>query len=205
MPLPHPVASVDRAPNAPVIGHGEGDGDWADQVQSDATVTIARLRMRNGERGWGYARVFPAPYLKGAVRVRLIDAYLAGAHQLRNLGELLLHLAESAGPKEVEVVTKYSDAESTARQDREIDQLGAELFRTYGVALSLRREADVHDRYLILDHGVLFKLGRGLDFYKSATGLGRHRPDVREVRTTEVDVFCRLGHPLAAKSDLAAA
>jgi GTPase SAR1 family protein len=173
-----------------------GDGDWAEQVQTAAQVTLERIRLGNGEKSWPYDRVFPARYLKGAVRIRLIDGYLADPHQLRNLGEFLLHLAESARPKEVEVLTKFADVDATAKQHRVVDNLAKELFRDYGVTLSLRRDADVHDRFLVMDHGVLFKLGRGLDFYKPATGLARHRPDLREVRKSEVDVFCVQGHAL---------
>jgi signal recognition particle receptor subunit beta len=199
-PAPQPV-------HAPVADtHSEGafelssEGDWAEQVQTAAQVTLERIRLNNGEKAWPYDRVFPARYLKGAVRIRLIDGYLADPHQLRNLGEFLLHLAESARPKEVEVLTKFADVDAAARQDRVVGNLAEELFRDYGVALNLRRDSDVHDRFLVMDHGVLFKLGRGLDFYKPAIGLARHRPDLREVRKSEVDVFCVQGHVLLKAS-----
>ncbi len=65
-----------------------------------------------------------------------------------------------------------------------------------GVTLTLRRATGLHDRFVMLDHGVLFTLGRGLDIYKPATGLAVHRMANRKVRETSVDVFCRPGHPL---------
>jgi GTPase Era involved in 16S rRNA processing len=191
-PAPAPAAE----PNAEGTFELSNEGDWAEQVQTAAQVTLERIRLGNREKTWAYNRVFPARYLKGAVRIRLIDGYLADPHQLRNLGEFLLHVAESARPKEVEILTKFVDVDATARQDSVVDNLAKELFRDYGVTLSLRREVDVHDRFLVMDHGVLFKLGRGLDFYKPATGLARHRPDLREVRKSEVDVFCVQGHAL---------
>ena len=191
-PAPAPAAE----PAAEGAFELSSEGDWAEQVQTAAQVTLERIRLGNGEKSWPYDRVFPARYLKGAVRIRLIDGYLADPHQLRNLGELLLHLAESARPKEVEVLTKFADVDATAKQDRVVDNLAKELFRDYGVTLSMRRDTEVHDRFLVMDHGVLFKLGRGLDFYKPATGLARHRPDLREVRKSEVDVFCVQGHAL---------
>lgn len=191
-----PAAAPAAEPTAEGSFELSSEGDWAEQVQTAAQVTLERIRLGNGEKFWPYDRVFPARYLKGAVRIRFIDGYLADPHQLRNLGEFLLHLAESARPKEVEVLTKFNDVDATARQDRMVDDLAKELFRDYGVTLSLRRDADIHDRFLVTDHGVLFKLGRGLDFYKPATGLARHRPDLREVRRSEVDVFCVQGHSL---------
>ena len=194
-PLVQP-STASKTEAAPPTTTAEQSGDWAESVHDAAQVTLERIRLANGDKGWGFDRVFPARYLAGAVHVRLIDAYLAAPHQLRNLGEFLLHLAESARPKEVELLTAFSAPEQAEEQDRKVDALAKELFRDYGVTLTLRRATDVHDRFLVLDHGVLFKLGRGLDFYKPATGLGRHRPDVREVRKTEVDVFCTAGHAL---------
>jgi hypothetical protein len=79
-----------------------------------------------------------------------------------------------------------------------MDEVSKDLFTLFGVALSLRREDGLHDRYLRLSHGVLFKLGRGLDMYKPATGLAAHRPASRRVRATEIDVFVQPGHALAS-------
>lgn len=204
-PMPAPLSlrpAPGLPPPTPLAFKPSDEGDWAEQIQRAAHVTLARIRLNNGEKGWPYSRVFPEHYLKGAVRIRLIDGYLKDPHQLRNLSELLLHLAESARPKAVEVVTKFTDIDATARQDDTVNDLAKELFRDFGVLLSLRRDADVHDRFLVMDHGILFKLGRGLDFYKPATGLARHRPDLREVRSSEVDVFCVQGHTMQ-KADAA--
>lgn len=177
------------------------DGDWGDNVQHEAIVTVERLRLRDGTSGWPFDRVFPQRCLKGALRVRLIDPYLAKPHQIRNLNDFLLHLAESANPKDIEVVTGFAPEEFAARQERAFDESAKDLFKNYGVTLILRRETGLHDRYLILDHGVLFKLGRGLDIYKPAVGLAEHRPANRRVRETDVDVFCRPGHALAVPTE----
>ncbi len=81
-----------------------------------------------------------------------------------------------------------------------MEQAAKDLFKNYGVALTVRRETGLHDRFFMLDHGVLFKLGRGLDIFKPAFGLAEHRPANRRVRETDVDVFCRPGHPLALRA-----
>lgn len=190
---PAPVAST-PAESAPL----EDDGDWADQVQHQATVIVHRLRLRDGSTGWPYEKIFVPRFLKGAVKVRLVDPYLANHHQIRNLNEFLLHLAETAHPKEIEVLTAFAPIELATHQDRAIDSTASDLFKTYGMALSLRRDTGLHDRFLMLDHGVLFKLGRGLDIYKPTTALARHRPDLRRVRETDIDVCCRPGHALAS-------
>ena len=177
------------------------DGDWAERVQHEATVTVERLRLRDGATGWPFDKVFASRCLKGALKVRLVDPYLAKPHQIRNLNEFLLHLAESAHPKDIEVVTGFAADDFAARQDRGIDESAKDLFKNYGVTLTLRRETGLHDRHLMLDHGVLFKLGRGLDIFKPAVGLAEHRPGNRRVRETDVDVFCRPGHALTVRTE----
>lgn len=198
---PTPVQTPATARAGSSVGVAEPEppasDDWAVQVQHEATVGIARLRMRDGTSGWPFEKVFPGDFLKGAVKLRLVDPYLANPHQLRNLNEFLLHVAEAAHPREMEVVTGFAPLERAAHQDRTIDNAARDLFKNYGVTLTLRRDTGLHDRFLMLDHGVLFKLGRGLDIYKPAVGLAEHRPANRRVRETDVDVFCRPGHTLA--------
>ena len=171
------------------------DADWVSHTQEQATTVVHRIRLQDGSTGWPYSKVFDAGLLKGAVRMTLIDPYLASHHQIRNLNEFLLHVAEAARPKSIDIVTRFEPMDTVGHQDRAIDNTANDLFRNFGVALTLRRETNLHDRYLVLDNGVLFKLGRGLDIYKPATGLAAHRPASRRVRETEVDVFAVPGHP----------
>lgn len=70
-----------------------------------------------------------------------------------------------------------------------MNEVGADLFRSFGTSLTIRIDATIHDRYVVCNHGLLFKLGRGLDIYKPAMGLASHRPASRRVRKTDIDVF----------------
>jgi hypothetical protein len=171
--------------------------DWADAVQAAATVCVERLQLREGSTGWSYEKLFAPRLLQGALQLSLIDPHLSGVHQLRNLQEFLMHVAEAAKPKAIEIITSHLDQEAVAQQNRVLDVVTKDLFQQFGVVLTLRREAGLHDRYLRLNHGVLFKLGRGLDVYKPAIGLALHRPAIRRVRATEIDVFVQPGHVLA--------
>ena len=171
------------------------DDDWVSQTQQKATMIIDRIRLQDGTTGWPYSKLFDPRLLKGAVRMTLIDPYLASHHQIRNLNEFLLHVAEAARPKAIDVLTRFEPTDTVGHQNRAVDATASDLFRNFGVALTLRRETNLHDRYLVLDNGVLFKLGRGLDIYKPATGLAAHRPASRRVRETEIDVFAVPGHP----------
>jgi hypothetical protein len=174
------------------------DVDWAEGVRQQTTVVVHRLRMHDGSTDWPFEKVFDARFLKGASRVRLVDPYLASPHQIRNLRDFLLHVAEAAHPRELEVVTGFAPTERAEHQKRVLEDAAKDLFKNYGVTLTVRRETGLHDRFLMLDHGVLFKLGRGLDIYKPAVGLAEHRAASRRVRETEVDVFCLPGHVLAS-------
>lgn len=193
---PAPAADL-VSPNRNDLGQkNPDDADWVSLTQQNATVVVDRLRLLDGALGWPYSRVFDARLLKGAVRITLIDPYLASHHQIRNLNEFLLHIAEAARPKAIDIVTRFEPLETVGHQERAIDNTTKDLFQHFGVVLTLRRETNLHDRYLVLDHGVLFKLGRGLDIYKPATGLAAHRPANRRVRETVVDVFAVPGHPV---------
>lgn len=170
--------------------------DWADLVQAKATISVARLQLNDGATGWSYERLFAPEFLQGALHLSLVDPYLTKPHQFRNLKEFLLHAAEVAKPKTIEVVTAADTTDGPVHQDQILADVSKDLFDQLGVALTWRRETGLHDRCLRLDHGVLFKLGRGLDVYKPATGLSAHRPASRRVRSTEIDVFAVAGHPL---------
>lgn len=98
----------------------------------------------------------------------------------------------------MKVVTSFNTLELTSNQDRALEAYTKDLFQSYGVSLSLTRTEALHDRYLILGHGVVFKLGRGLDIYKPATGLAAHRPANRRVRETGIDVFAVSASPLVS-------
>jgi signal recognition particle receptor subunit beta len=194
-PPPSPEPSASRPSTAQTHAALQDDAEWVSLTQQKATVVMDRIRLQDGATGWPYSKVFDARLLKGAVRMTLIDPYLASHHQIRNLNEFLLHVAETARPKAIDIVTRFEPLDTVGHQDRAVDNTAKDLFQNFGVALTLRRVANLHDRYLVLDHGVLFKLGRGLDIYKPATGLAAHRPASRRVRETEVDVFAVPGHP----------
>lgn len=199
-----PVKPLTKAPvavptsEAPVSIRTNDEANWADEVQATATVCVDRLQLLEGSTGWSYEKLFGSPFLQGALQLSLIDPHLTGAHQLRNLQEFLMHVAEAAKPKAIEIITSHLDNETAVQQNRVLDVVTKDLFQQFGVALTLRREVGLHDRYLRLNHGVLFKLGRGLDVYKPATGLAAHRPASRRVRATEIDVFAVPGHVLSA-------
>jgi hypothetical protein len=172
------------------------EDDWSAQVRTQATVMISRLQLIENTRGWPLERLFEPRLLRGALRISLVDPYLNTYNQLRNFQEFLVHVGESAHPKEMEVVTTQAPADSIDRQTQAFTEATRDMFDQFGVALTIRYDTGLHDRWLVTDHGVLFKLGRGLYVYKTAMGLAAHRPALRRVRATENDVFVVPGHTL---------
>lgn len=178
-----------QVPESLLEQSGGLEGEWFERIQSDATETLKRLTLKDGDTEWPYERIFEKGLLAGCTRVALIDPYLALPHQVRNLKEFVLVIAECAKPKELIVVTSSTWNEGTGANVRIMEEVGEDLFRSYGTSLSITVDSTIHDRYVVFDHGVLFKLGRGLDIYKPATGLASHRQASRKVRRTDVDVF----------------
>lgn len=166
-----------------------GDGEWFDSVLKDATDSLKRYRLNDGDSGWPYEKIFSPSLLAGCSRIVLIDPYLASSHQVRNLKEFLLVAADAAKPKEMLVVTSGTWNEGSGASERIMNEVGKDMFRTFGTSLDIRIDPTIHDRFVVCDNGVLFKLGRGLDIYKPATGLASHRPASRRVRRTDIDVL----------------
>jgi len=187
------------------VGHVElpeeqNSNTWFVELQQSATQVVRRHRLRDGETGWPFERIFEAALLKGCNKVVVIDPYLAAHHQIRNLNEFLLLIAEVAKPKEIAILTAFAPPELAGHQDHALDNTATDIFKSFGVTLTVERQTGLHDRYVMFDHGVLFKLGRGLDIYKPSTGLAAHRPASRRVRQTEIDVFLSDQHILLEES-----
>ncbi|EXJ15169.1 hypothetical protein D779_1723 [Imhoffiella purpurea] len=185
-----PITPTSSIPTAESAWVSEAPGrSWIDEVQREAKTTVQRFSLREGDSSWTFGRLFPASLLSGCTRLALIDPYLAKPHQVRNLSEFLLVVAETVKPKEILVITSNTWTEGNGTNVRVTAQFSEDLFRNFGTSLSVDVDTSIHDRYVVCDHGVLFKLGRGLDIYKPATGLAVHRPGNRRVRRTEIDVF----------------
>ncbi len=166
-----------------------GSGEWYETIMDNATESIERMRLMDGESGWPTERIFKPELLSGCARLVLIDPYLAQHHQIRNLKEFLLVVAEAAKPKEILIVTAGTWNDGNGANIKAVNEAATDLFRNYGTSLTVRVDYTVHDRFVICDHGLLYKLGRGLDFYKPTTGLGSHRPGNRRVRRTDIDIL----------------
>lgn len=168
-----------------------GDIDAADvsAIRKRASKCVDRFTLRNGQAGWPYSKIFRADYVRGAVEVWLIDPYLSAHHQRRNLKEFIACLLDAEKIKVVNIVTILGD-EGVGQQEKVFfDQLDRDVFSQFGTRINVVSDSELHDRFVVFDHGVVFKLGRGLDIYKPATGLSSVNSNLRRVRECEIDVF----------------
>jgi len=174
-------------PFKPSLVQGE---NWAETVQEAATRMLERFTLPEDGQGWPYAKIFKEDLLEGCSKIVLFDPHLSQHHQVRNLKEFVIAVAETAKPKEILVITSSSWNDPASASGKEFDSICQDLFQNFGVVLTVNVDRAQHDRAVVCDHGMLFKLGRGLDIYKPATGLASHRPASRKVRRCEIDVFC---------------
>ncbi|MTW18367.1 hypothetical protein GJ689_19375 [Rhodoplanes serenus] len=163
--------------------------DPPSDIRRRATHCVQRYILRNGDKSWPFSRMLTKEYLAGASEAWLIDPYLAQRHQRRNLLEFVMALLDRAKPKTLHIITR-EQAEPAPDADKEFyDSLDRQAFEKAGMRVKHFIEVNIHDRYLILDNGIVFKLGRGLDIYKPVAGLASRDPALRQVRECEVDVF----------------
>ena len=175
---PAPV-NVTGAPSA---------SDW-DQIQAASSLVFQQFRLQPEESNWGWTKIFSAKHLRGATHALLIDPYLDLPHQRRNLQEVVEWLRDTGPVKTIRIITGHRDDLETAEGDQQL-RLIADQLAGRGVDLNWERDRNEHDRFLMLDNGIVFKLGKGLDIYRATQGLGVNNPIYRRIKSrTTIDVM----------------
>lgn len=166
--------------------------DFFQEIQRRSTHLLDRFSLKRGAGNWAYPRIFSERYFKGAQHVLLVDPYLSRPHQLRNLSEFFACARKNSSMKTVRLITAHLTDSEVAENDALLRGVATQL-ESVGVNFCWDREHSIHDRFVVLDTGILFKLGRGLDIYKSASGLALSTPELRTVHECEIDVFSTVG------------
>jgi hypothetical protein len=160
--------------------------DDLDAIRAAASELQQRHILTGGDRNWPMTKIFQPTYFAGASKMWLVDPYLTGKHQQRNLYEFLDAVLSQAAIKEVVVTTALKDRDGTLLS-RCLAQLDDNWYKSRGCRIVLVIHEEIHDRFIATDTGTIIKLGRGLDIYKPAVGITR--PELRMVRECEIDVF----------------
>lgn len=145
--------------------------------QETATMTpVERLAAKadgkqwelvENQRGITYYKLF-GPYLAGAKKIVVEDAYVRMPYQLRNLAEfleMLLRCKNSGEDVAVHLVTGHNDPGFVKAQLNGLDEL-ASTFSQLGVDLTYEFRDTLHDRSITSDTGWEILPGRGLDIFQ---------------------------------------
>ncbi|MGE1154358.1 BREX system Lon protease-like protein BrxL [Pseudomonas kitaguniensis] len=126
------------------------------------------LVFHENQRGLSFDKLF-SPYLVGAKRIIITDAYLRMFHQLRNLMELMETISKLQGPED-EVVVHVVTVEDDSNGDRQTECLQKIADACIGVGIHFTWAYDTsgtkHDRDITTDSGWKIVLGRGLDVFQ---------------------------------------
>jgi len=126
------------------------------------------LEFKENQRGVSYDMLF-APYLKGAGRIEITDAYIRMFYQIRNLMELMETIARcKAEEDEVEVhLVTISDEHNAEKQHDMLSQLQTSCA---AIGINFTWEYDysntIHARHIVTDTGWKILLDRGLDIFQ---------------------------------------
>ena len=145
--------------------------------QETATMTpVERLAAKadgkqrelvENQRGITYFGLF-GPYLAGAKKIVIEDAYVRMPYQLRNLAEFLEMLLRCKNPDEdvaVRLVTGHNESGFVEAQLNGLNEL-ASTFAQLGVNLTYEFRDTLHDRSITADTGWEILPGRGLDIFQ---------------------------------------
>lgn len=148
----------------------------ATQQETSTLTPVERLAAKadgkqrelvENQRGITYFGLF-GPYLAGARKIVVEDAYVRKPYQLRNLAEFLETVLRCKNPDEdvaVHLVTGHNEPEFVDAQVNGLDEL-VSTFSQLGVSLTYEFRDTLHDRSIITDTGWQILPGRGLDIFQ---------------------------------------
>lgn len=160
-----------------------------DDIRNAAKTHKECLKLKQNQANWPLNRIFNEKYAAGATSLLIIDRYLLKGHQIRNLTEAIHAIAESTQLKSLHIVTGLNHEPTSPGNDDGLTQLAKDLFRDTGITMQWSRDPELHDRFVILNNGFVFKLGRGLDIYQPASRATLTNQKLRRVRACEIDIF----------------
>jgi ATP-dependent Lon protease len=124
--------------------------------------------IKENQKGISYEKLF-APYIKGAEKITITDAYIRKFHQTRNLMEFL-EMVIKHKPIEDEIqihLITIKDEYDSITQLENFEQI-RDMVQNAGVIFSWEFDTDntIHARHIITDTGWKISLDRGLDIFQ---------------------------------------
>lgn len=147
--------------------------DQAQQLETKKNVILkpGQIIIRDNQEGVSYQSLF-ADYLKGAKKITLVDPYIRIPHQMKQLLEFCLMLANNKNTEEeieLNVITWNEPDEMIKISTENLNEIAESVF-DLGIKMSFEYNPNQHDRYIQADNGWKIILGRGLDIFLRPEG-----------------------------------
>ncbi|XP_075836514.1 MIT domain-containing protein 1 isoform X2 [Microtus pennsylvanicus] len=152
---------------------------YLDQEKEDGKYH-KQIKIEENATGFSYESLFKEYLHETVTEVWIEDPYIRQTHQLYNF----LRFCEM-------LIKKPCKGFGNAQQSSGLEEIKQSL-RSHGVLLEVNYSSSIHDREIRFNSGWMFKIGRGLDYFKRPQGrfsLGYCDLDLRPCHETTVDIF----------------
>lgn len=160
------------------------------ETKNNLNLKTGQVIIRDNQEGVSYQSLF-ADYLRGAKKIILVDPYIRIPHQMKQLLELCLMLAnnkENEEEIELKVITWNEPDEMLKVSTENLNEIAESVF-DLGIKMSFEYNPNNHDRYIQADNGWKIILGRGLDIFLKPEGkfnVADIYQEKRKCRATEI-------------------
>ena len=124
------------------------------------------IEIKENQKGVSFDKLF-GPYLTGATKIVVTDAYIRNFHQARNMMDFLetvFKSMEETGEIEVHLITSQEEFRSDQQEDF-FTQMQKNCIRV-GMKFTWEYDSTIHARHIVTDHGWKILLDRGLDVFQ---------------------------------------
>ncbi|KAL8190144.1 UNVERIFIED_CONTAM: MIT domain-containing protein 1 [Gekko kuhli] len=151
-----------------------------------------QIKIEENTKGFSYEKLFQEYLNETVTEVWVEDPYIRQVHQLYNFLRFCEMLVK--GPckvKTIHLLTSYEEGNGKSQQMSGLQEIKRSL-NDYRITLDVSYSSSIHDREIRFNNGWMFKIGRGLDYFKKPQGrffLGYCDFDLRPCHETTVDIF----------------
>jgi ATP-dependent Lon protease len=141
------------------------------ETKKNVILKPGQIIIRDNQEGVSYQSLF-ADYLRGSKKIILVDPYIRMPHQMKQLLEFCLMLANNKNSEEeieLNVITWNEPDEMIKISTENLNEIAESVF-DLGIRMSFEYNPNQHDRYIQADNGWKIILGRGLDIFLRPEG-----------------------------------
>lgn len=135
-------------------------------VASQAALKEGHIEIKENQKGVSFDELF-GPYICGASKLVVTDAYIRNFFQAKNMMDLLETVfknMDEAGEVEVHLITVKEDFKPDQQEDFFV-QMQKNCIRV-GIKFTWEYDDSIHARHIVTNHGWKILLDRGLDVFQ---------------------------------------